>query len=328
LTTAAVIGCGVIGGGWAARLRLSGGDVHAFDPSPDAPQRLTATHDRAALAWSELGVAPSDDEVGALDVCASIGEACAGAGLVIECVAERLDLKHSVLDEIDRTADVAAVVASSTSGYRPSVLAEQLRHPERFMVAHPFNPVYLLPLVEIVAGEHTADEAVARAMSWCESMGMHPLRVRAEVDGHIADRLLEALWREALWLVHDGVATTQEIDDAVRYGFGLRWAQMGVFETYRVAAGDAGMRGFLAHFGEHLASPWTHLVDVPELSDDLLDMITRQSDEQSGGYDVAELEQIRDRNLVAILRALEGNDWGAGTVTARMRGRVVAREER
>ena len=321
MVTAAVIGCGVIGAGWAARLRLSGVDVHAFDPSPDAPLRIAAIHDRATLAWSELGIAPSDDEVGALDICASVGAACAGAGLVIECVAERIDLKHEVLAEIDRTADFDAVVASSTSGYRPSVLAESLDRPDRFIVAHPFNPVYLLPLVEIVAGERTADEAVARAMSWCGSLGMHPLRVRAEVDGHIADRLLEALWREALWLVHDGVATTQEIDDVVRYGFGLRWAQMGVFETYRVAAGEAGMRGFLAHFGEHLASPWTHLVDVPELSDDLLDTITRQSDEQSGGYEVAELERIRDQNLVSILRALEGNDWGAGTVIARMRRR-------
>jgi carnitine 3-dehydrogenase len=148
---------------------------------------------------------------------------------------------------------------------------------------------------------------------------MHPLRVRAEIDAHIADRLLEAVWREALWLVHDGVATTEEIDDAIRYGFGLRWAQMGVFETYRIAGGLGGMRHFIAQFGECLTWPWTKLTDVPELTDELIDTIADQSDAQSGQYSVRELERIRDRNLVAILQALEANDWGAGRTLAATR---------
>lgn len=317
----AVIGCGVIGSGWAARMRLSGVDVRAFDPSKAAAEVLDHTHRQSSIAWRELGIEPPGDAVGSLTLCDSLGAACDGVELAVESVSERLDLKHRILSAIDRAADPATVIASSTSGFRPSVLAAPLSHPGRFVVAHPFNPVYLIPLVEVVPGEHTDESVVEQAMDWYRSLGMHPLRVRAEVDAHIADRLLEAMWREALWLVNDGVATTAEIDDVIRYGFGLRWAQMGVFETYRIAGGAGGMRQFISHFGEHLRSPWTRLVDVPELTDELVETIAAQSDEQSGAHDTPELERIRDRNLVGILLALEANDWGAGQVTAEMRRR-------
>jgi carnitine 3-dehydrogenase len=191
--------------------------------------------------------------------------------------------------------------------------------PERLVVAHPFNPVYLLPLVEVVAGERTSVATVERAMGLYRSLGMHPLHVRVEIDAFIADRLLEAVWREALWLVDDGVATTAEIDDAIRYGFGLRWAQMGLFETYRIAGGLGGMRQFIAQFGEALQWPWTKLTDVPELTDELIDRIADQSDAQSGHLGIRELERLRDRNLAAILLALEANRWGAGQAVAALR---------
>ena len=132
-----------------------------------------------------------------------------------------------------------------------------------------------------------------------------PLWVHKEIDGHIADRLLEAVWREALWLVHDDIATTEEIDDAIKYGFGLRWAQMGLFETYRLGGGDAGMRHFLKQFGPALQWPWTKLMDVPELDEALIDKIADQSDVQAKGASVREMEKTRDRNLVAILNALK-----------------------
>jgi carnitine 3-dehydrogenase len=199
------------------------------------------------------------------------------------------------------------------------VLAEPLHSPHRLVVAHPFNPVYLLPLVEIVAGQHTDETIVERAIELYASLGMKPLRVRAEIDAHIADRLLEAVWREALWLVNDGVATTQEVDDAITYGFGLRWAQMGLFETYRTAGGEGGMRHFIAQFGECLTWPWTKPMDTPELTDELIDAIATQSDQQSGDFEVRELERIRDRNLTSILLALERNDWGAGRTVATLR---------
>ncbi|MEL6960188.1 MAG: thioesterase family protein, partial [Pseudomonadota bacterium] len=138
--------------------------------------------------------------------------------------------------------------------------------------------------------------------------------VRKEIDAHIADRFLEAVWREALWLIRDGVATTEEIDEAIRMGFGLRWAQMGLFETYRIAGGEAGMRHFIEQFGPCLSWPWTKLMDVPELTDELIDAIADQSDAQSGRYSIRELERHRDANLVGMMRALKARDWGAGAV--------------
>lgn len=319
LSTATAVGCGVIGAGWVARFRLNGIDVSVFDPSPEAARVIDAVHENALLAWRDLDLEPEPDAVGALEICNSIEEAVSDAQLVVESVPERLEIKHSTLAEIDRVAPADAVIASSTSGFRPTQLAEPLSHPDRLIVGHPFNPVYLLPLVEVVAGTHTDESVVERSLEWYRSLGMHPLRVRAEIDAHIADRLMEAVWREALWLVNDGVATTDEIDDAIRYGFGLRWAQMGLFETYRIAGGEGGMRHFIGQFGECLTWPWTKLMDVPELTDELVDTIAAQSDAQSGHHDVRELERIRDRNVAAMLLALERNRWGAGQTVAAMR---------
>ena len=148
---------------------------------------------------------------------------------------------------------------------------------------------------------------------------MHPVHVRVEIDAFIGDRLLEAVWREALWLVHDGVATTQEIDDVITYGFGLRWAQMGLFETYRVAGGTGGFRHFIEQFGPTLDWPWTKLMDTPDFTPDLVDTIVEQSDAQSGHHDVRELERIRDRNVVGFLKVLEANKWAAGKTIAAQR---------
>ena len=184
------------------------------------------------------------------------------------------------------------------------------------IVAHPFVPVYLIPLVEIVAGERTDPAVVVRAMAFYEWLGMKPLLVKKEIDAFIADRFLESVWREALWLVKDGIGTTEDMDTAIRYGFGLRWAQMGLFEGYRLAGGEAGMRHFLSQFGPCLQWPWSRLTDVPELTEELIDMIVEQSDAQSGHRSIREMERVRDDNLIAILQALKVNDWGAGKVLA------------
>jgi len=128
----------------------------------------------------------------------------------------------------------------------------------------------------------------------------------------VGDRLLEALWREALWLIKDGVATTEQIDDIMTHGFGLRWAQKGLFETYRVAGGTAGMRHFLEQFGPCLQWPWTKLMDVPDLDDQLISRIVEQSDAQAAGRTVSELEAERDANLVALLKALRTENAAAG----------------
>ncbi len=155
---------------------------------------------------------------------------------------------------------------------------------------------------------------VDRAKEILTGIGMYPLHLKKEIDAHVADRFLEAVWREALWLVKDGIATTEEIDNAIRYGFGIRWAQMGLFETYRVAGGEAGMKHFMAQFGPCLQWPWTKLTDVPEFTEELVDLIAGQSDAQSGAHSIRELERIRDNNLVTMMRGLKAQDWGAGAL--------------
>jgi carnitine 3-dehydrogenase / betainyl-CoA thioesterase len=312
MTRVALIGGGVIGGGWAGRLVENGVDVTVHDPHPEAERRVREVLQNAERAWARLTLVPRVR--GTVSFAASLAEAVANADVIQESAPEDEPLKRRLLSEIDEHAPPHALICSSTSGLLPSRLQLEMSHPQRFLVGHPFNPVYLLPLVEVVAGERTSEEAVERALEFYASLGMKPLRVRKEVDGFVADRLLEALWREALWLVHDDVATVGELDDAVRYGAGLRWAQMGTFLTYRIAGGEEGIRHFLAQFGPALAWPWTKLTDVPELTDELIDKIALQSDDQAAGLTVRELERLRDDNLVAILQALRTRRYAAGQV--------------
>ena len=309
---AAIIGAGVIGAGWAARFLLNGWDVAVHDPDPAAPRKLAEVLDNARASLPALSDAALPAE-GQLSFASNIKNAVQDADYIQESVAERLDLKHPILAEIQTHAP-GVPLGSSTSGFTPSVLQDGAPDPASILVAHPFNPVYLLPLVELVPSVKTAPEVIDRAKEILTGLGMFPLHVRKEIDAHIADRLLEAVWREALWLVQDGVATTEEIDEAIRMGFGLRWAQMGLFETYRIAGGEAGMAHFMAQFGPCLSLPWTKLMDVPEYNDALVDRIAAQSDAQSGSHSIRDLERIRDRNLVGILRVLKQNDWGAGQV--------------
>lgn len=301
---AAIIGGGVIGGGWAARFLLNGWDVAVFDPDPEARRKIEEVLANARRALPALydKVLPAE---GALSFHDDLAGAVSDAAWVQESVPERLDLKHRVHAEITRAADAGAVIGSSTSGFKPSELTAE---GAKVIVAHPFNPVYLLPLVELV-GEPTHCDCAATLLS---EIGMHPLTIRKEIDAHIADRLLEAVWRESLWLVKDGIATTEEIDEAIRMGFGLRWAQMGLFETYRIAGGEAGMKHFMEQFGPALEWPWTKLTDVPEFTPELVDLIAGQSDAQSGHLSIRALERLRDDNLVGMMRALRKSGTGAG----------------
>jgi len=311
--TAAIIGGGVIGGGWAARFLLNGWDVALCDPDPEAERKMAEMMANARHALPMLYDVAMPDE-GRLRHARTIADAVGTADFIQESVPERLDLKHRVLAEIEAAARTDVVIGSSTSGFKPSELQQGARRPERVLVTHPFNPVYLLPVVELVPSPANSEAAVAAAGAVLRSIGMHPLQVRKEIDAHIADRLLEAVWREALWLIKDGVATTREIDDVIRYGFGLRWAQMGLFETYRIAGGEAGMRHFIEQFGPCLSWPWTKLTDVPDLTDDLINMIADQSDAQSGALSIRALERLRDDNLVGILRSLKARDAAAGAL--------------
>ncbi len=315
---AAAIGGGVIGAGWVARLLLNGIDVSIYDPDPEASRKVGEVMKGARRAYRQMlpGGLPKE---GKLTFAKTIAEAVQDADFIQESVPERLDLKHKVLAEIDLHAPANAIVGSSTSGILPSDMQTAMKkHPERLVVGHPFNPVYLLPLVEIVGGKQTFPEAIEVAKEIYASIGMKPVVIRKEIEAFVGDRLLEAAWREALWLIKDGICTVEELDDIMRYGFGIRWAQMGMFQVYRVAGGEAGMRHFMAQFGPALKWPWTKLMDVPEFNDELVDLIAGQSDEQAHGLSIRELEKIRDDNLVAIMEALskqnKGKGWGAGAL--------------
>ena len=311
----AIVGGGVIGGAWAARFVFNGIDCRIFDPHPDAQRIVDEVMANAGRAYDQLTDAPLPAP-GTLAFVDTIEAAVEGAQLIQESVPERLDLKQSVHAQIDAAAPVDALIASSTSGLLPSDIQRDLTHPERMLVAHPYNPVYLLPLVELVAGAATDPAAVERARAVYSKVGMKPVVIRKEIDAFVGDRLLEAVWREALWLIKEDVTTVEELDDIMRYSFGMRWAQMGLFQTYRIAGGEAGMRHFISQFGPTLSLPWTRLMDVPELDEALTEKIAAQSDAQAGDLGIRDLERIRDDNLVGMMRMLasarDGEGWGAG----------------
>jgi carnitine 3-dehydrogenase len=303
IKTFAAIGAGVIGSGWVARALAHGLDVVAWDPAPGAEKQL---RDNVANAWPALervGLAPGASQ-DRLRFVSTIEECVAQADFIQESAPEREELKLALHEQISRAAKPDAIIGSSTSGLLPSDFYARAVHPERCVVGHPFNPVYLLPLVEVLGGERTAPAAIEAAIRIYRSLGMRPLWVRKEVPGFIADRLLEALWREALHLVNEGVATTGEIDDAIRFGAGIRWSFMGTFLTYTLAGGDAGMRHFMQQFGPALELPWTKLV-APKLTDELIDRVVDGTAEQVGPRSIKTLERYRDDCITSVLAAID-----------------------
>ena len=298
----AIVGAGVIGSGWAARALGAGLDVVAWDPAPDAEAKTRASVDVAWSAMSRRGLAPEANQA-RLAFATTVAECVAGADFVQENAPEREALKQDLLAEID-AANGEAIVASSTSGLLPSVISAKMQRPERMLVGHPFNPVYLLPLVELVGGEKTSKATIDAAGAFYKSLGMRPLPLKKEIEGFVADRLMEALWREALWLVNEDVATTEEIDAAVVYGCGLRWSLMGTFLTFHLAGGEGGMRHMLHQFGPALKLPWTKLV-APELTDELIDKVAGGCEEQAAGRSIKALERRRDDFLVELLALVQ-----------------------
>ncbi len=313
--TVGLVGGGVIGSAWAARLLINNIDVNLYDPAPGIGKRIDQVLDHALRACRSMTSAPVRVR-GRLCLVDSIEAAVSGTDFVQESGPERIKVKKVLMQEICKHTGAAVIVASSSSGLLPGEMQEGVEHPERVIVGHPFNPVYLMPLVEIVAGNATSRRVVDRARAFYAGIGMHPLVVRKEVEAFIADRLMEALWREALHLLNEDVATCDELDQAIAYGPGIRWAFMGPFETFRIAGGEGGIRHFMSQFGASLKWPWARF-DGPELTDQLLDKISAQSDQQAEGRSIAELERKRDDCIVAILRALQANDYAAGKALTR-----------
>lgn len=315
-----IVGGGVIGAGWAARFALNGIDVSVYDPDPEIERKTAAVLANARRALTRLFGQALPAE-GTVTFAASLADAVRDADFIQESLPEREDLKVRLLAEIDAAMPAHAVIGSSTSGLLPTKLQAGMARPDRLVVGHPFNPVYLLPLVEICGGDLTSQQTKDIAAAAYERIGMKVLHVRKEIDGFIADRLLEAVWREALWLINDGIATASEIDDAIRFGAGMRWSFMGTFLVYRLAGGEDGMRHFLHQFGPSMEWPWTKLIG-PKLTDELIDTISRQSDEQAGGIDLRTYEKLRDDCLVDLTHALERNDFAAGAVARAHRLRL------
>jgi carnitine 3-dehydrogenase len=297
-----IIGTGVIGAGWAARCLAHGLDVLAWDPAPGAEEALRAKIANAWPALSRRGLVAGSDP-SRLRFVATCEAAAEAADFIQESAPEEEDLKRGLLARVDAVARPEVIIASSSSGLLPTRFQADCATPGRLLVGHPFNPVYVLPLVEVLGGAATNAVKLSEASEFYRSIGMRPLRVRTEIPGYISDRLQEAVWREILHMVADGSATTAELDDAIRFGPGLRWAFMGTNLIFHMAGGDAGMRHMLKQFGPALKLPWTRLV-APELTDDLIDRMVEGTMAQAGGRSVAELERYRDDALISIMDTL------------------------
>ncbi|MFJ6513723.1 3-hydroxyacyl-CoA dehydrogenase NAD-binding domain-containing protein [Streptomyces sp. NPDC091406] len=297
----ACVGAGVIGGGWAAHFLARGYDVTAWDPAPDAAVRLRRLIAAAWPALEQLGLADGASQ-DRLTVTATLEEAVADAQFVQESAPEKLDLKRDLLARLDAAAPAGTVIASSTSGYPMTDMQTEAADPGRLVVGHPFNPPYLIPLVEVVGGERTAPAAVDWASRFYAVAGKSVITMDREVPGFIANRLQEALWREALHMVASGEATVAEIDASITEGPGLRWAVMGPMLTFALAGGEGGMAHMLDHFGPSLKSPWTRL-EAPELDRALYDAVVAGCEEAADGRSIADLVAERDRGVIDVLRA-------------------------
>jgi carnitine 3-dehydrogenase len=296
------VGAGVIGGGWVAYFLARGYRVVAWDPAPDAEQRLRHLVDAAWPALTELGLAEGADR-SRLRFEPDLGKALSGAEFVQESAPEDLELKRTLLADIDAATPEHVVISSSTSGYGMSEMQVRCAHPERTVVGHPFNPPYLIPLVEVVGGTATSPEVVAWTSDFFRHAGKSVITMDSEVPGFIANRLQEALWREALHMVAEGEATVEQIDLSITDGPGLRWAIQGPMLTFHLAGGQGGMAHTLDHFGPSLLSPWTRLT-APELTPELRDAVVDGCEREAGGRSVDDLVAERDRGVIAILRAL------------------------
>ncbi|HEX9921537.1 MAG TPA: 3-hydroxyacyl-CoA dehydrogenase NAD-binding domain-containing protein [Anaerolineae bacterium] len=307
----AVIGAGVIGGGWAAHFLRNGLDVVAYDPAPDAETHL---RHKLAEVWptlERLGLHPeaSPDR---LEFAPDVPTAVAAADVIQENAPERANLKIELITAIDSAAPPQTLIASSTSGYAMTMLAQHCRHPERCVVAHPFNPPYLVPLVEVVGGEKTEPEHLDWAVAFYRATGKRPLKVSKEIPGFVADRLMEAIWREILHMLTHDMATVEEIDASIRYGPGLRWAIMGPLTVLHLAGGAGGMAQMLDQFGPSLKSPWTFL-EAPELTPELSRRLIEGCERLTAGRSIKELEQERDDLLIRMIELLDQSSiWHLG----------------
>ena len=297
-----IVGAGVIGAGWAARMLACGLIVKAYDPSAKARKQLLSNTKIALKSLQRLGL-NKNAKLSNLKIYSDLRESLHSTTFVQENAPENEKLKKKLLKDIDKLLPKNIIIASSSSGLLPTRIQSLCNYPERVCIGHPFNPVYLLPLVELVSGKQTKKNTITIAKKFYEEIGMKPLIVKKEIEGYISDRLQEALWREALHIIKDGVASTQDVDDAIVYGPGLRWSFMGVCLTFHLAGGQTGMKHMLEQFGPALKLPWTKL-KAPKLDAKLKKLMISGTKKQSGKYSIIDLEVQRDIFLIEIMKTL------------------------
>jgi carnitine 3-dehydrogenase len=296
----AVIGAGTIGASWAAVFLAHGLTVRASDPAPGAETFLRVFVASAWPSLARLRPLPTEPPWAALSFHAEPEAALAGVEFVQESAPEREDVKRALLARLDAALDPAIVIASSSSGLLMSRIQVDCRHPERCVIGHPFNPPHLVPLVEVVGGDQTVPAAIERALAFYAAVGKQPIHIRREVKGHVANRLQAALWREAVHLAAEGVASVADIDTAISAGPGLRWALMGPHLTFHLAGGVGGIAHFLDQFSAPMTDWWESLGN-PTLTSQLRELLADGISTETAGRDIAELEARRDRFLVDLL---------------------------
>jgi len=300
----AVVGTGVIGAGWAAYFLAKGFDVAATDPADGAEKRLRTLIDGFWPTLEGIGLAEGASR-SRLRFDPDIARAVEGCAFVQESGPERIDVKRDLLARISAAVPADSLIATSSSGILISDIQDAAAHPERVLLGHPFNPAHLIPLVEVVGGRLTSEDAIRNALAFYSSIGKKPIRIRRELKGHVADRLQAALWQEAFYLVQQGIASVEDVDTAIADGPGLRWALLGPFLNLHLSGGSGGIAHVLEHLGPPLESWWRELGNIT-LNEDLNEAIARGVAEELGAADLAHLTSQRDDLLLALLRLKAG----------------------
>ena len=294
----AVIGCGVIGKGWIIRFLAHNKHVIAYDPDKNLEKEIVK---EIKITWPNVKKLFNRKKLFLKNFkfVTSIHDAIKDADFIQECAPENYKLKTNLMKNISTYAKSNSIISSSSSGLLPTIIYSKCKNPSRSIIAHPFNPVYMIPGVEIVPGKKTSKKYLNKANKFYKSISMKPIMVKKELPGYLSDRLQEALWREALHIVNEGYASTKDLDRAVEDGPGLRWSLMGTFLTFHLAGGKAGMKHMLEQFGPALKLPWTKL-KAPKLSKKLSMRVINGTRQQAKGKSVQKLSNIRDEYLVKL----------------------------
>jgi 3-hydroxyacyl-CoA dehydrogenase len=301
------VGVGTIGASWAAFYAARGMQVTLYEPAAEA-RAAGLARAQAHLDFLRAHDLLDDDGHAAaqarLRSAQTLADAVAGADVVHESAYEDLAVKRTLYAELEALLAPTTVVLSSTSFLRVTELAAEMQHPERMLLAHPFNPPHLVPLVELVGGERTDASVIARVRTWYEALGKVPVVLNREVYGHIANRLAAALWREAIDLVATGVASVEDVDKALTAGPGIRYALMGPELTYHLGGGEGGLRYFIDHLGGPFARCWEELASWDTMPDGVDQQLVDGIEAATAGQDLTALAAWRDEKLAALVRTL------------------------